>query len=135
MHRHNQHLLGLAEIRRENLDRRLGIDHERRLRAKRADAPELDVQIAVRLDVHLYRLRARRDELLEIEVGTRQHEMHVAVEAWTSPAAEVDDGRTEAHVRHEVRIHYVDVYRVSAGRLGALQLVGKAAKVCREKRW
>jgi hypothetical protein len=34
-----------------------------------------------------------------------------------------------------VRIHYVDVYRVSAGRLGALQLVGKSAKVGREKRW
>ena len=134
MHRHHERLVDLAKIGRQHLDVGLGVQHDRALHAKRPDALKLDVEIAVRLDVYLERLRAGGGELLDVEVGARHHEMDVAVERGAGLPAEVDDRRTEAHVGHEVRIHDVDVQGVCARRLGAPRLFGEASEVCRKKR-
>ena len=134
MHRHHERLVDLAKIGTKNLDIRLGVQHDRRLYAKRPDALQLDVEIAIRLDVNLNRLRACGGKLVDVEIGARHHEMDVAVERWAGLPAEVDDRRTEAHVRHEVRIHDVDVQGICARRLGAPRLFGEASEVCRKKR-
>ena len=99
----------------------------------RADARELDVQVAVGLDVDLDRLRAGRGEFLKVEVGTRHHEVHVAVEAGRNPLRERDDVGTEREVRHEVRVHDVEVQRLGAGRLRAQDLVSEPSEVGRQK--
>ena len=62
------------------------------------------------------------------------YQVDVAVEARAGPAAEVDDRRTEGHVRHEVRVHDVEVDGVRARRLRAPELVGEMAEVRGEER-
>ena len=73
MHRHHEHLVNLAKIRPEDFDIRLGVQHNRWLHTKPPDALQLDVEIAVRLDVNLQSLRPRGGKLLDVEVGARHH--------------------------------------------------------------
>ena len=99
-----------------------------------ADAPQLAVQVAVGLDVYLYRLRAGLGELLEVEVGTRHHEMHVAVEAGRDALRERHYVRPEREVGHEVRVHDVEVERLGAGCLRTENLVRQPPEVGGQQR-
>ena len=123
MHRHHQHLVDLAEIRLQPFHRRLRIQHNRVLHPESADPLELVMEIAIRLHMNLNRLRTSRGELLKIQIGTRHHEMHVPVEVRRHALTQGDDVRTERQVRHEVRIHDVDVQRLGGGRLRTQNLL------------
>ncbi len=133
MHRHDQKPVGLVEIGRQNLHRRLRVQRHRRLEPQGPYAPQLRVQIAVRLDVYLQRLRARRGESLQIEVRPRHHQMHVAAKARRRLAGERHHVRPERNVRNEVRIHDIQVQRFGAGCFRTADFGGELSEVGREK--
>ena len=131
---HHQRFVDFVEIRIENLHRSLRIQHDRRLATERTNALELDVKIAVRLDVDLNRLRAGLRERLEIEIRTVHHQMDVPIEVRRDLAAERDDVRTERHVRNERRIHDVDVKCLRPRCLGAEDVVRQMAVIRGQQR-
>ena len=131
----DERLVDRVEIRRKDLDRRLWIEDDRVAESHRADSGELGVEVAVRLDVNLYRLRPCPGEGFQVEVGTVHHQMDVPVEIRGDPARERDDVRTERQVGDERRIHDVDVQRIRARVFGAANPVGETSVVRREERW
>ncbi len=92
------------------------------------------MDIAVRLDMNLNRLRTCRGELLEIEIGTRHHQMDIPIEAGRDLAGECDDIGTERKIRHEMRVHDIEVKRLRSGRLGAANLVRQTSEVRSQQR-
>ena len=134
MHRHHQHFVDLVQIRDDALDRRLGVEDDCVPEPERTDAPELVVQVAVGLDVNLQSLRTGLDERFQIKVRTRHHEVDVAVEAGRGAPRERDNIGPEREVRHEVRVHDVEVQGLGARRLGPQDLVGETTEVRREQR-
>ena len=121
---HDEHLVAEAEVGEHGLGGSFGIERDGGAEPERADAGKLGVEVAVGLHVDLDRLRAGGGERLKVEVGTGEHQVDVAKEAWCDAAAERDDVWAEGEVRHEVRVHDVDVQGVGAGRLGAADLIG-----------
>ena len=80
-------------------------------------------------------LRAGLGEDLEVAVGPRHHQVHVAVERGFHAAAKFHDIRPEREVGDEVRVHDVQMERVGARLKGARDVRGQRAVVGGEQRW
>ena len=134
MDRHHEQFVARLQVGEDEFNRSLGIEHETRANPHRADPCELVVDVAVRLHVDLNRLRARLRERFEIQVGTRHHQMDIAVEIRLDAARKRHDVGTEREVRYEVGIHHVDVQRLRAGLRHPRDFRAENAEVGREKR-
>ena len=134
MDRHHERLVDLVQVGFKPFDGCFGIENDGVLEAKRADALQLDVEVAIGLDMDLDRLRTSRGELLEVKVGTRHHQVDVAVEVRCGALRERHDIRAERQVRHEVRIHDVEMQGLRAGHLRPQDLIPQPPEIGRQKR-
>ena len=129
VHRHYENLVHFVQVGGQALHRRFGVQHYGRFRPEGPYARQFRVQVAVGLDVYLYRLGAGFGEFLQIKVRTRHHEMHIAVEIRRGPLRKRDNVGTERDVRHEMGIHYVKMQGVRSGGLRSQYLVRKTTEV------
>jgi hypothetical protein len=92
------------------------------------------MEIAIRLYMKLKSLGARVDEFLEIEIGTRHHQMNVAVKVGRNFLRKRNYIRPERKIGDKVGIHYVEMERIGPRRFGPKDFIGEAAEVGRQKR-
>ena len=121
IHGHDQHLVQVLNDLLQHGRRRRRVDGDSGALAERPDPLHRAVQIVVALPVDEERIGAGLDELVQKEIGIRDHQMDLERELGRPPKG-LDDRRAHGQIRHEMSVHHVDVDPVGSSlfRLGYL---------------
>ena len=112
------------------------VDRHARARAGLADQVRGVGEVRRRLGVEGDRVRARLGELLDVALGTLDHQVHVEHRAGVVRGVRErrHDERADRDRRHEVPVHHVDVDHARSGLQHLLHLLAQPAEVGREDR-
>ena len=129
--RHDKHHVAVRQQREQHVRRGARLDRAGRLDARGLDLLQLLERIAVRLIMYGNDVRACLDEIIQILVRVRDHQMHVK-HLIGRLAQRLDHRRADRDIGHKVAVHHVnmDVFRARIG--GDLNIAFQIGKVRRK---